>query len=170
MVTSVMRNVCRIGIAVLVLAGAYATVSAQPCPKGQFLAKYYKNENLQGVPFFTKCEKTINNSWGNSGPTKVTGGSSNPKADGGSTIIELGIDHFSVQWTGEFNFAGGDTTFVATADDGIKVWVDNELIIDEWRVQGVREFRATRNLSAGTHRVKVQYYENAGPATARVTW
>ena len=166
----VTRNACRIGMVVLVLAGAYVTASAQVCPKGQFLAKYYKNESLQGAPFFTRCEKNINNSWGDRGPTKVTGGGGGGKADGGETVVSLGNDHFSVQWSGQFDFNGGNYTFIAKADDGIKVWIDNDLIIDQWQVQGEREFRETRNLSAGTHRVRVQYHENVGQATARVTW
>jgi hypothetical protein len=44
------------------------------------------------------------------------------------------------------------------------------LIIDQWRFQGPTQFRAAQSLSAGIHRIKVEYFENAGGAEARLRW
>jgi hypothetical protein len=120
---------------------------------GQYRAEYYNNRTLSGSPAFTRCENSINYDWGT-----------------GSPGTGVGVDNFSVRWTGRFSFNAGSYTFVAVADDGVRVWVDGSLIIDAWRDQGATEYRATRTLTAGEHEVKVEYYENGGGAVARVRW
>jgi hypothetical protein len=71
---------------------------------------------------------------------------------------------------GQFDFPAGDTTFIATADDGIRLWVDESLLIDAWTDQPPTTYTGTRTLTAGTHQVKVEYYENASGAVAQVSW
>jgi hypothetical protein len=82
----------------------------------------------------------------------------------------VGSDNFSVRWTGTFNFDAGPATFTATADDGIRVWVDGALIIDAWVDQAATTYQATTTMTAGNHIVRVEYYENAGLAVAQVSW
>ena len=62
----------------------------------------------------------------------------------------------------------GNTTFTATSDDGIRVWVDGVLIINAWVDQGPTTYTAVRSITAGTHEVKVEYFENGGGAVAQV--
>jgi hypothetical protein len=123
------------------------------CSAGQYVAEYFANTTLSGTPAFVRCESSINHAWGAGGP-------------GGG----LAPDNFSVRWTGRFSFPGGNTTFTATADDGIRVWVDGSLLIDAWRDQAATTYRATRSLTAGAHNVKVEYYERAANAVAQVDW
>jgi glucose/arabinose dehydrogenase len=123
------------------------------CPTGEFLAEYYSNMTLSGAATTTRCETAINYSWGGSAPGPG-----------------LPVDNFSVRWTGQFDFPGGDTVFTATSDDGIRVWVDGELLIDRWINQSATTYTATRNLTAGLHQVKVEYFENGGDAVAQVSW
>ena len=80
------------------------------------------------------------------------------------------VDGFSVRWSGSFGFQAGDTTFTATADDGIRLWVDGTLLIDQWIDQAPTSYSATRTLTAGVHDVRVEYYEGGGGAVARLTW
>jgi hypothetical protein len=84
------------------------------CPTGQYVAECY-NYSLSGGLTFTACEPSINYDWGSGGP-----------GNGVDT------DNFSVLWTGRFAFSTGSYNFTATADDGIRVWVDENLIIDAW--------------------------------------
>ena len=182
MIVSVTRMACRVVIVSLLIVGTHPNGGAQSirtCPDGQYLAKYYKNETAVGKPAFTRCEKRIDFDWGETGPSGTVGDTSSTgtadsesdgKADRFSTRRSVGKTHFSVRWDGQFQFGGGDYTFIATADDGIRVWVDGQVIIDEWRLQGATEFRATRNLTPGIHRVTVAYYQNAGGAVARLRW
>jgi hypothetical protein len=51
-----------------------------------------------------------------------------------------------------------------TADDGIRLWVDGDLLIDAWTDQSPTSYQVTRTLTAGSHAVKVEYYENGGGA------
>ena len=108
-------------------------------PTGQYFGEYYNNIDLSGSPTFTRCESSINYNWGTGGP--------------GSGI---GTDNFSVRWTGSFNFAAGGTTVTATADDGIRVWVDTNQIINGWVDQSATTYSATPSLTEGAHVVTVE--------------
>ena len=130
-----------------------STPPSSGCPTGQYLANYYNNTTLSGSAVLTRCEASINNSWGTGGP-----------GSGVST------DNFSVRWEGTHSFEAGDYTFTATSDDGIRVWVDNELLIDQWKDQPPTTYNATRTLAAGDHQVKVEYYEKSEGATAQLSW
>lgn len=123
------------------------------CP-GQYRVAYYTNRSLSGNPILVRCEGwPIRHDWAGGSP--------------GSGVPD---DGFSVQWIGRARFDAGSYTFIARADDGIRVWLDDSLIIDAWRDQGPTEYRATRNVSAGEHGVRVEYYENGGGALAEFRW
>ncbi len=131
----------------------YNNAGADSC-SGQYRAEYYNNRYLAGTPSTTRCEGyPINYDWGSSSP-----------------ISGVATDNFSVRWAGNAYFSGGSYTFIATADDGVRVWLDQYLIIDAWRDQGATEYRTTRTVTAGYHNVQVDYYENGGGAVARFSW
>jgi hypothetical protein len=134
------------------VASATFTV-ATSCPSGQFQGEYYTNTTLSGTPAYTNCTTSINYNWGSGGPGNG-----------------IGTDLFSVRWTGSFNFNAGSYTFTATADDGIRVWVDGNQVFNAWQDQSPTTYQVTINLSAGTHVIKVEYYENGGGAVAQVGW
>jgi PA14 domain-containing protein len=123
------------------------------CAKGQYLAEYYANRTLSGTPTFSRCETAIDYNWGSGGPGNG-----------------LGSDNFSVRWTGQFDFGAGDHTFTATSDDGIRLWVGGSLLVDKWIDQPATTYTATRTMTAGTHEVRVEYYEYGGEAVAQVSW
>ena len=64
----------------------------------------------------------------------------------------------------------GDTVFSVTADDGVRLWVDGALLIDKWIDQPATTDKATKTLSAGSHQVKVEYYEHQYGAVAKASW
>ena len=82
----------------------------------------------------------------------------------------MNADDFSVRWTKFQYFDGGGYTFYATSDDGIRVWVDEQLIIDRWYDHAEATFSAARSLSAGYHSMRVEYYDARDKAVARVWW
>ena len=124
-----------------------------PCPSGQFYAEYFNNITLLGSPIFSRCESFINNNWGQSGPGNG-----------------ISIDNFSVRWRGNHSFASGSYTFTTTSDDGIRVWLDQNSIINAWVDQSATQYQYTTNVSSGSHEVKVEYYEKGGDAIAIVDW
>ena len=132
----------------------YSDLCAPDTCSGQFRAEYYNGWPPGGSPVFTQCEaSSINHDWGTGGPGNG-----------------VGNDNFSVRWSGRFTFAAGSYTFSARVDDGVRVWLDNEMILDEWRDQGATPFSVTRNVSAGEHSIQVDYYENGGGAVAQFSW
>ena len=126
---------------------------AKVAAAGAWTGKYFNNTSLSGDPVKVRNDNAINFDWGSKAP--ATG---------------VHADSFSVVWNGDFNFTAGTYRFTATADDGIRVYLDGNLIIDEWHVSSVRTYWAELHVPAGTHHVKVQYFENNGLAVAKVSW
>jgi hypothetical protein len=126
---------------------------AKVAATGPWTAKYFNNKDLSGDPVVTRNENAINKDWGS-----------------GSPATAIAADNFSAQWDGNFAFAAGTYRFTATVDDGIRVYLDDILLIDEWHITSARTYFAELYIPAGTHHVKVQYFENNGLAVAKVSW
>jgi Ca2+-binding RTX toxin-like protein/pimeloyl-ACP methyl ester carboxylesterase len=121
---------------------------------GIWRGEYFNNRDLdlRDYSTFARIDGAIDNDWGNGGPGNG-----------------VGNDNFSIRWTGKFNFSSGNYIFHAKADDGVRLWIDGNLVIDQWKDQGATDYTAIRNLT-GVHQVKVEYYENGGGAVAKVWW
>ncbi|MAT99820.1 MAG: hypothetical protein CL608_21985 [Anaerolineaceae bacterium] len=120
----------------------------------QWQASYWTNRNLSGSPVLSRGESNLNYDWGDGTPDPI-----------------LDKDKFSARWTRSVNFPAGATyRFTATTDDGMRVWVDNVLIIDSWWDSHVHSLTADVYLNAGDHAVKVEYYEAGGKAIAKLNW
>ncbi|MCG2784936.1 MAG: S8 family serine peptidase [Anaerolineae bacterium] len=78
-------------------------------------------------------------------------------------------NEFSVRLWRNVYFPGGNYEFKVDADDAIRVYVDNQLVVDRWW-DGSGGGDGGRNISAGNHEVKVEYYENQGDAKLSVVW
>ena len=74
------------------------------------------------------------------------------------------------RYTGEFHFADGQYRFYAVADDGVRIWLDGNLILDQWRVQARSGFTSDVHVPEGNHKIKVEYFENTGAAFLKVLW
>src|SRR6185436_7624809 len=76
----------------------------------------------------------------------------------------LGAESFSVRWTGQvqprFNEA---YMFHTLTDDGVRLWVNNQLIIDRWVNQSATEWSGVISLQAGQlYDIRMEYFENTG--------
>lgn len=78
-------------------------------------------------------------------------------------------DEFSLRLWRNVYFPGGSYDFQTDADDGVRVYVDGSLVVDRWW-NGSGSGGSGRNLSAGYHEVKVEFYENRGDAKLYVVW
>ncbi len=121
------------------------------CPKGQWLAEYFSNLTLTPPADLALCETVLDHSWGDGGPLALT-------------------DNFSARYTGIFTFLGGKVLFTVRADDGIRLWLDGALILDQWVDQTTTVYTVERLVTAGDHALKVEYYERSGNATCQVEW
>ncbi|GFZ82819.1 hypothetical protein GCM10008018_30880 [Paenibacillus marchantiophytorum] len=133
----------------------YTPASDLPTDDGTGLtAKYYDNMNFTSLKA-TRTDATVNFDWGM-----------------GSPMPSMGMDEFSVRWTGKVKPQyTGAYTFYTSSDDGARLWVNNQLIIDKWIDQAETEWSGTINLTAGQkYDIKLEYYDNNEDAIAKLYW
>ena len=80
-------------------------------------------------------------------------------------------DRFSVRWTGKVvPQQSGVHTFFARSDDGVRLWIDGQLIIDQW-VDQVAEHQGKITLTAARpYELRLEYYQRFGGAALRLSW
>ncbi|MDX1935112.1 MAG: PA14 domain-containing protein [Capsulimonadales bacterium] len=89
-----------------------------------------------------------------------------------SPRLPVGAD-WSCRWTGKIQPRYTDTyTFYAVADDGVRVWIDYKLVIDDWTLHPLLEYSGTVKLEAGKqYDIRVDYFESGGPpASLGIYW
>lgn len=111
-------------------------------------AQYYANQTLSGSPVLSRNDgQNIDFEWNDKSPDP-----------------SVGADHFSIRWTRSLSFNEGVYAFTTMSDDGMRVYVDGQLIIDFWVDQDHMTHLATKQMTQGQHTVVVEYYENGGGA------
>jgi alpha-D-xyloside xylohydrolase len=78
----------------------------------------------------------------------------------------------SIRWEGTFNAeTAGSYAFNASFDNGVKVWVDDKLIIDEWYQAWLPyEKQAHVTLSAGTHKIRADWTRDGNGRIMSLRW
>lgn len=117
--------------------------------------EYFDNINLEGTPRSTRRDERIDFHW-----------TFNPPARG------LSVGWYSVRWSGHLRVPPGGVRRVGIeGDDGYRLFLDDKLLIDNWRKQSYRSTLAPVALSPGsTHALRVEFFESAGPARLRLVW
>jgi murein DD-endopeptidase MepM/ murein hydrolase activator NlpD len=113
---------------------------------------YFEDMFLQN-PGFTRTDVTIDFNWGDKSP-----GSDVPKS------------FWSARWTKRASFEAGTYRFHAIVDDGVRLFVDGKIAIDEWEDNPGTEFIHDKYMTAGSHDLKVEYYQKAYDAKIKVWW
>jgi ELWxxDGT repeat protein len=90
----------------------------------------------------------------------------------GSPAANLPADNFSVRWTGEVEAPATATyTFHVRSDDGVRLWIDDRLVIDDWGPHPARNAHGTIALAGGhRYRLRLEYRALAGNALVRLLW
>jgi glyoxylase-like metal-dependent hydrolase (beta-lactamase superfamily II) len=88
---------------------------------------------------------------------------------GEAPAVGLPADHFSSRFRRTVSFDAGRWRFDLFADDGVRLWIDDLLVVDEWQDQ-VAVFTPTVSLAAGDHDLKIEHYENLGHAKIGLDW
>ena len=117
-------------------------------------AEYFDNQDFTALRVL-RVDPVIDFEWG-----------------GGSPDPAIGPDQFSVRWRGSVTpTVSGEHTFTTVSDDGIRLWVDRQLVVDEWNDHGPTEHSGRIILEAGRrYDLRMEMYENGGGATARLFW
>jgi len=115
---------------------------------------YYDNSDFTTLRL-TRTDATVNFNWGT-----------------GSPDASMGADTFSICWTGKVQPQFSQTyTFYTVTDDGARLWVNNQLLIDKWIDQPPTEWSGQIALTANQqYDIKLEYYENGGGAEAHLSW
>lgn len=81
-------------------------------------------------------------------------------------------NNWSVRWTGQIQATHtGNTTFTTFSDDGVRLWVDGKLLIDNWNVHGATQDNGVIALEAGKkYDFKMEYYQGNLGSICRLLW
>lgn len=137
----------------VVLTWTRVSPTPPPPPASVYRAEYFNNQTLSGAPVLVRDEASINYNWGF-----------------GSPAAQVPVDHFSARWTANLTLTPGRYRFSATSDDGVRVWVNNQLIIDAWFDRPAQTFTGEYDVGSGSLPVRIEYYENIGLAEMRFSY
>lgn len=120
-----------------------------------FKSEYFTNMNLEGEPARLNIDKSISFMWNDKGPFE-----------------DFQKDNFSVRWTGYLKPDKSDKyTFDVSSDDGVRLYIDDKLIINDWNDHAVLTNSYTMELNAGQlYKIKLEYYEKGGGAIIKFGW
>jgi hypothetical protein len=90
----------------------------------------------------------------------------------GSPAPAIAADTFSARWTGQVQPQFTQVyTFYTQSDDGVRLWVNGQQLVNNWTDHATTENSGTISLTAGQrYDIRMEFYENAGSATARLLW
>ena len=133
-------------------AEAFATTPAAPATGLQ--GDYFDNIDFTAYTL-SRLDAMVDFNWGS-----------------GSPDPSIGADTFSVRWTGQVQPQYSQTyTFYTNSDDGVRLWVNGQLIVDNWTDHGPTENSGTIALTANQrYDIVMTYYENGGGAVAQLSW
>jgi len=133
--------------------GDCRTCRGTPSPTSAWLGQYYDNMFLSGDPQLTRTDGAVDFNWGSQSP-------------GGDIPRWL----WSARWTQTARFDRGKYRFHAMVDDGVRLFVDGTVVIDEWEDNPGTEFMADKVMTAGNHPLKVEFYQKGYDAKIKVWW
>jgi len=121
---------------------------------GGLWGEYFSGKNFN-ASVFQRLDGLVNFTWKTASPASV-----------------VPVDNFSVRWTGALvPDVTQSYTFSTVSDDGVRLWVNGQLLIDNWTNRSATKKTSPLTLTAGTsYSIKMEYYENVGSATARLLW
>ena len=117
---------------------------------------YYNNVTLDGAPVLSRIDQQIKFQW--------TLFSPDPE--------KINYDFFSVRWTGKIQSpATGNYKIGIDGNDGYRVYINNKIIIDDWKKQSYSTKLVNYYFEKGkAYDIRVEYYEPAGNAWFRLIW
>ncbi|MEO6173718.1 MAG: glycoside hydrolase family 3 N-terminal domain-containing protein [Flavobacterium circumlabens] len=116
--------------------------------------EYFNNRNLEGSPALTRIDSQLEFDW--------------PWSPGDG----VADDDFSIRWTG---FIKSEKAFDGwlglSSDDGIRMWIDDQLVIDNWTKGATNMVTTPKNIEAGKkYKVRIEMWEGGWGARAHLRW
>jgi beta-glucosidase len=117
-------------------------------------AEYFDNKELTGTPVLSRMETDLDHFW----------------QEGENVTDQLKALNFSARYTTDFTAkTSGDVTFEMDADDGYKLMIDGQEVINAWLRNrfGARTYKLKTEQNK-TYRITVEYYQSEGKANVRL--
>ncbi|HXI52947.1 MAG TPA: PA14 domain-containing protein, partial [Candidatus Saccharimonadales bacterium] len=150
-----------------------AAISASPPLAPIAAASLPSGTGLTGQ-YYTNSSSTYSNPI-NFNPTNLFLTTNDPVIDyrwGPALPINLSNAWCTVRWTGQIEPQYSETyVFETRTDDGVKLWVNDQLLIDQWRLQGSTSWTNAISLQAGVrYNIRIDYFNGGGGARASLYW
>jgi LysM repeat protein len=146
-------NYIYVGQCLIIPGSACCAPQPAPQPSGNWKGEYYNNPHLAGSATLVRYDASINFEWGDGSPSS-----------------KIPVDNFSVRWTRTVYLKAGTYRFTITVDDGARLWVNDQLVIDQWGQHTASTFTADVDLVTGYHSIRMEHQELTGVATAILVW
>ncbi len=119
------------------------------------LGEYFDNMELRGKPVATRVDQTIDFEWGYKSP-----------------IRGIGTEVYSVRWSGFIKvLQDSDYLLEIINDDGVRLFIDDKLVVNDWESHGAKYNSCEVNLEANKkHKITIEYYQNKGDAVIKFGW
>jgi hypothetical protein len=126
-----------------------------------WVGQFYNTVDLSGtVVAFAQFPTGLNKNWGTAAPT-----------DGNNAPIgNVNVDNWSARFAATETIAAGVYQFSLTADDGARLLIDGQSIIDTFANTGLTSQTAVVQLSGGTYTLVVEYNDKSGNAVLQLSW
>jgi beta-glucosidase len=117
--------------------------------------QFYNNMTLSGTPVLTRTDAQLNFNW-----------------NGGSPASGVAATQWSAKWTGTITAPQtGTYTFSLNSDDGSRLFINNQEVINNWQDQASNTETGTVSLTAGqSYPVEVDYYQDGGASNLTLGW
>jgi len=142
--------------------GGFAIAASLPPTGTGLTANYYTNASstytntINFHPtnlFLTRDDTLIDFTWGPAATPNLSNG------------------NYTVRWTGQVQPQYSETYFFETrTDEGVKLWVNDQLLIDRWQIQNSTWTNAITLVADVRYNIRMEYFNRGGSARARLSW
>lgn len=116
--------------------------------------RYYDNLDLDDPPFFVRNDSSLDFDW-----------------DDGSPGSGLSRNNFSVRWTREPRFDSGVYRFTVTADDGVRLYVEGDRVLNQWNRRGdITTYTIDVTMRSGRREIQLDYRDRGGEARVALSY
>jgi hypothetical protein len=138
-----------------VIAGDVWSFTTLPSGSGGLQAEFFSDvTDMSGIPQVVRVDPQIDFNWNQDSPAPT---------------INRGM--FSVRWRGEIEIPATDTyTFTTRSNDGSRIYVNGQLVVDDWGTHAARDSSGTLDLEAGNYPITVEYMQDGANANIVVSW
>lgn len=114
----------------------------------------WDNNSLAGAPRVQRSDAQVNFGWTLSSPAP-----------------SIPYDWYSGRWTGRITVPTGEPlTLGVVGNDGYRLWVDGELVVDRWFKRSFSVTMSQKPIAPGTHDIRLEYFESTGNARLKLVW